>query len=232
MRASPWSWIVARRSNTRGSSKEVSETTLRIRKWLTVDTRTVYCTPIFDLQRRRSAHPHRGQREFFVLEAPNWVNIIPLTGKDEVVMVRQFRHGIENFTVELPGGMVDPDDRDPKDAARREMIEECGYDADEIIELGRVHPNPAIQRNYCYSYLARGVHKVMKPVTRGAEETQVMLVPVREISKMIAAEEIQHALTIAAFSFFHLYNPPTETRTAGARPRHQDPRRKARPISG
>jgi len=144
-------------------------------------------------------------------------------------MVRQFRHGIENFTVELPGGMVDPDDRDPKDAARREMIEESGYDADEIIELGRVHPNPAIQRNYCYSYLARGVCKVPKPAARGAEETQVMLVPLREISKMIAAEEILHALTIAAFSFFHVYNPPGEKRTA--RTRQRDPRRTGRSIS-
>lgn len=137
---------------------------MRIQRWLTVETRTVYCTPIFDLHRRRSAHPHRGQKDFFILEAPNWVNIIALTDKSEVVMVRQFRHGIEDFTVELPGGMVDPDDPDPRDAARREMIEESGYDSDDIIELGRVHPNPAIQANSCYSYLARGVHKVMKPV--------------------------------------------------------------------
>jgi len=203
---------------------------LRIQKWLTVETRTVYCTPIFDLHRRRSAHPHRGQKDFFILEAPNWVNIIPLTDKEEVVMVRQFRHGIEDFTVELPGGMVDPDDHDPRDAARREMIEESGYDSDEIIELGRVHPNPAIQANSCYSYLARGVHKVMKPVPTGAEETQVVLVPLREIPKMIASEKILHALTISAFSFFHVYNPPKPEWAAQARRKHKDPRGKTRPV--
>jgi len=203
---------------------------LKIRRWLTVETRTVYCTPIFDLHRRRSSHPGRGQRDFFILEAPNWVNIIPLTDKDEVVMVRQFRHGIEDFTVELPGGMVDPDDPDPKEAARREMIEESGYDSEDIIELGRVHPNPAIQPNYCYSYLARNVHKVMKPVSQGAEETQVMLVPLREIPKMIASEKILHALTISAFSFFHVYNPPKESWAAQARRRHKDPRGKTRPV--
>ena len=203
---------------------------MRIRKWLTVETRTVYCTPIFDLHRRRSAHPHRGQRDFFILEAPNWVNIIALTDKNEVVMVRQFRHGIEAFTVELPGGMVDPDDRDPKDAARREMIEESGYDSDDIIELGRVHPNPAIQPNYCYSYLARHLRKVIKPISHGAEETQVMLVPLREIPKMIASEKILHALTISAFSFFHVYNPPKETWAAKARRRHKDTRGRIRPV--
>ena len=145
-------------------------------------------------------------------------------------MVRQFRHGIEGFTVELPGGMVDPEDPDPKDAARREMIEESGYDSDDIIELGRVHPNPAIQPNYCYSYLARGVHRVTKPVPTGAEETQVMLIPLRDIPKMIASEKILHALTIAAFSFFHVYNPPKETWAAEARARHKDPRGKTRPV--
>ena len=203
---------------------------MRIRKWLTVDTRTVYCTPIFDLHRRRSSHPKRGQRDFFILEAPNWVNIIPLNDKNEVVMVRQFRHGIEGFTLEIPGGMVDPDDPDPKEAGRREMVEESGYDAGEIIELGRVHPNPAIQPNYCYTYLARDVHKVTKPVPTGAEETQVTLVPLSEIPSLIASEKITHALVIAAFSFFHVYNPPKEKWSARARRRHRDPRGRTRPL--
>lgn len=203
---------------------------MKIRKWLTVETRTVYCTPIFDLHRRRSAHPQRGQKDFFILEAPNWVNIIPLTDKEEVVMVRQFRHGINDFTVEVPGGMVDPDDPDPRDAARREMIEESGYDSEHIIELGRVHPNPAIQGNYCYSYLARDVRKVTKPATNGAEETQVVLIPLRDIPKMIASEKILHALTISAFSFFHVYNPPKAEWAAQARRRHKDPLGKTRSV--
>ena len=203
---------------------------MKPRKWKTLKSDVAYRTPIFDLHRRRSTHARRGERDFFILEAPNWVNIIPLTDKDEVVMVRQFRHGIEDFTVELPGGMVDPDDPDPRDAARREMIEESGYDSEDIIELGRVHPNPAIQPNYCYSYLARGVHKVMKPISHGAEETQVMLVPLREIPKMIASEKILHALTISAFSFFHVYNPPKEAWAAQARRRHKDPRGRTRPV--
>lgn len=203
---------------------------MRIRKWLTVDTRTVYCTPIFDLHRRRSSHPHRGQRDFFIIEAPNWVNVIPLTEKDEVVMVRQFRHGIEGFTLEIPGGMVDPDDPHPMEAARREMIEEAGYDAETILELGRVHPNPAIQPNYCYTYLARDVHRVRKPASNGAEETQVTLIPLRDIPELIASGKITHALVIAAFSFFHVYNPPKESWAAEARRKHKDEVGRTRPL--
>ncbi len=183
---------------------------MKARKWRTLDTERVYNTPIFDLHRRTSAHPHRGERDFFVLEAPAWVNIIPVTPKGEVVMVRQYRHGISGFTLEIPGGMVDPEDPSPAEAARREMMEETGYDTDEVIALGRVHPNPAIQPNFCYSFFAPQVKLIAKPAPSidGSEETEVTLVPLREINELIATGKISHALVIAAFSFFHLYNPP------------------------
>ncbi|HEY6394673.1 MAG TPA: NUDIX hydrolase [Candidatus Binataceae bacterium] len=181
---------------------------MRIRKWSTLNSDAVYRTPIFDLHRRRSGHPHRGQRDFFIIEAPSWINIIPLTRKREVVMVRQFRHGIGRFTLEIPGGMVDPEDASPKAAARREMIEESGYDSKDIIALGKMHPNPAIQPNICYSYLARNVSQIAKPVSLGAEETEVVLVPVNKVRDLIATGKITHALVIAAFSFFHVYKPP------------------------
>jgi ADP-ribose diphosphatase len=182
---------------------------MKIRKWKTLGSEPVYRTPIFDLHRRRAAHPRRGQRDFYVLEAPEWVNIIPLTRAREVVMVRQWRHGISGFTLEIPGGMVDPGDPSPAAAARREMLEETGYDSSRVIELGRIHPNPALEANLLHMYLARDVRFVETPrLDGGAEETQVELVRLRDIKRLIADGTISHALVIAAFSFFHLYNPP------------------------
>jgi len=181
---------------------------MKARRWKLIETEIVYQTPIFDLHRRHSGHPHRGKRDFYVLDAPHWINIIPLTRDDDVVMIKQFRHGIRDFTLEIPGGMVDPEDETPKHAARREMIEETGYDSRRVSYLGRVHPNPAIEENYCYTFLARDVRIVGKPESKGAEETDVTLVPLRTIPKLIASEKITHALVIAAFSFFHVYNPP------------------------
>ncbi len=181
---------------------------MKPRRWSIIETEVVYRTPIFDLHRRHSGHPHRGRRDFYVLDAPHWVNIIPLTPDGKVVMVKQFRHGIRGFTLEIPGGMVDPEDETPRHAARREMVEETGYDSKRIAYIGRVHPNPAIEANYCYTYLARDVRVVGKPELNGSEETDVTLVPMRTIPKLIASEKITHALVIAAFSFFHVYNPP------------------------
>lgn len=183
---------------------------MKPRKWKTVATEVVHRTPIFDLHRRHARHPHRGERHFFILDAPNWVNIIPLTAAGEVVMIRQWRHGISEFTLEVPGGMVDPGDVTPMHAARREMIEETGYDADKIVALGKVHPNPAIQGNICYSFVAEGLRDLgPQPSSLGAEETEVALIPLKEIPELIASANIMHALTIAAFSFLHVYNPPT-----------------------
>lgn len=179
-------------------------------RWKTLITERVYTTPILDLHRRKAAHPFRGERDFYILSAPGWVNIIPLTPENDVVLVRQFRHGISDFTMEIPGGMIDPEDPNPAEAARREMREESGYDSSIIVPLGRVHPNPAIQPNFCYSFFAPNVHKVGEPrhQPEGAEETEVELVPLANIKQMIATGVITHALVITAFSFFELYNPP------------------------
>lgn len=183
---------------------------MKPRKWVLVGNEQVFTTPIFNLHRRRSAHPKRGERDFFIIEPSDWVNIIPLTPGREVVMVRQFRHGISAFTVEVPGGMVDTTDETPAAAGRREMREESGYDSDDIVALGRVHPNPAIQPNFCYSFLARNVKLVTQPHHNpdGAEETEVVLVPLKEIKGMIASGKITHALTIAAFAFLDSYKKP------------------------
>ncbi len=97
-------------------------------------------------------------------------------------------------------------------AARREMREESGYDSDDIIELGKVHPNPAIQGNYCHTFLARKVRPGPKIELDTTEETEVILVPLASIKDLIASGEITHALVIAAFSFLHAYNPPPEFR--------------------
>ena len=147
---------------------------------------------------------------FFVdlakLDSGEWVNIVPITSDDEVVLIHQYRHGVDEITLEIPGGMVDPHDPSPLHAARREMREETGYDSDDIVELGSIHPNPAIQNNRCHTFLARNVEKRFETQFDTTEETEVILVPAVELPTLVQQGKITHALVVTAFYWLHLYH--------------------------
>lgn len=154
---------------------------------------------IFDLDRVEMLPPDgRPAQSFYSIVAPDWINVVPLTPDGTVLMVRQYRFGIEDFTLEIPGGMCDPGE-DPADAARRELVEETGAVAREIVELGWVHPNPAVQTNRCWSYLARDVVREREPDPDPNEAFEQVAVPLAEIPGLIVTRKITHSLVVAAF---------------------------------
>ena len=161
---------------------------------------------IFDVHKVRARSPRTGQRhEFTRIVSPDWVNIIPLTPEGGVVMVRQFRHGTRELTLEIPGGTVDPGEA-PEVAAARELREETGYAAEAAVEaLGAVTPNPALFDNRCHSYLARDVRRVDRIRNEGAEETAVEIHALADVPRLIREGEITHALVIAAFHWLALH---------------------------
>jgi 8-oxo-dGTP pyrophosphatase MutT (NUDIX family) len=173
--------------------------------WRRLLEERVFDCRIFALRRDRCRFS-RDDREhdFYVLESPDWVNIVPLTPAREVVMVRQFRHGTRDVTLEVPGGMVDAGDPSPLVAARREMMEESGYDSDDVRPLGVVHPNPAIQGNRCHTFVAYDVRPCAPPSFDSTEETEVVLVPLARIPDLIADGTITHALVVVAFHWLGL----------------------------
>jgi len=118
-------------------------------------------------------------------------------------MVRQYRHGSGEVTLEIPGGLVDPGDT-PKEAASRELLEETGYQAQDWVKIGEVNPNPALFDNRCYTYLARNVEKVTGLSLDQTEDIEVVLIPIADIPEMIRNGKIDHAIVIAAFSLFFL----------------------------
>jgi len=154
---------------------------------------------IFDLDQVEFEPPDgRSAQSFYVVEAPDWINVIPLTEDGNVLLLRQFRFGIDDFTLEIPGGMCDPGES-AIDAARRELREETGHVAGELVELGWVHPNPAIQNNRCHSYLARDVVEVGAPQPDPNESFEQVRVPLSEIPGLIRERMITHALVVTAF---------------------------------
>lgn len=174
--------------------------------WKRIESEEVANCRIFKVRQDKCVCLNDGaEHNFFVLENTDWVNIIPVTTNGEVVLIEQFRHGIEAMTLEIPGGMVD-EREDPQTAATRELIEETGYKPREVVFLGKSHPNPATHDNWVYHYLALGCEKVQETAFDTTESIATSLVPLAEVDDLIANEKITHSLVVAAFYRYLLYN--------------------------
>ncbi|MFQ5870420.1 MAG: NUDIX hydrolase [Candidatus Zixiibacteriota bacterium] len=172
--------------------------------WKVISSRQNESYKIFNLRTDRSQSPRTNEvHDFHILESTDWVNVIPLTPKNQVVLISQYRHGIRGITLEIPGGIVEPDDS-PEEAARRELREETGYEESEMILLGSVHPNPAFLNNKCYTFLARDVSLVGKQQQDAKEDIEVLLMPLDEIPHLIHDGKITHSLVLAAFYRFYM----------------------------
>jgi len=144
-------------------------------------------------------------QDFMAMEFSDWVNIIPVTPGNEVVMIRQYRHGIQRDTLEIPGGLISPDDSSPAEGAAREMEEETGYSSDHIVHIGTVEPNPAIQNNRCHTYLALNAIRVSGQNLDPTEAIRIDLIEKSKVYEMIKAGIITHSLVISAFAHLLIY---------------------------
>ena len=172
---------------------------MSVKPWKVISRKWDKGYRIFRLRTDRALSPRTGyDHEFYVLETSDWVNVIPLTGENEVVLVRQYRHGTGEITLEIPGGLVEGEDS-PEDAAWRELREETGYSGSVLINLGSVHPNPAIQNNRCHSFLVRGVFPAGGQKQDAKEDIEVVIRPLSEIPRLIRDGVITHSLVLAAF---------------------------------
>ncbi len=142
---------------------------------------------------------------FYIIEAPDWINVIPLTPDEQVLMVRQYRYGAKKMTLETPAGLVDPTDASPAAAARRELLEETGCTAESIIPIGVVDPNPAIQNNRFHIFLALNVKQTGEQNLDPTEDLSVERHPLENIPALITSGKITHALDVTSFYFLDLY---------------------------
>jgi len=183
----------------------LQRTRTMVEKWEKLNSEPLANYRIFRTRKDTRRSPRTGDiHHFYVLDSPDWVNVIPLTADNKVVMIHQFRHGREKITLEIPGGVVDPEDDTPAETARRELLEETGYEVVHMIHIGTVDPNPAFLNNRCYTYLALGAHKTQEPQFDGAEDIAVEEIPLGDIPRLIGDGRVSHALVVAAF--YHYEN--------------------------
>ncbi len=134
---------------------------------------------------------------YITIAVPNFCNMVMITDQDEVVMVKQYRHAAGIISVELPGGMIDPGE-DPLTAAKREMQEETGYTSDDIELLYSVHPNPPLERNCAWFYLAKGVKCTAKTAFDAFEDLELVLMPKAVFMQKLLDHSFTHGIQAGA----------------------------------
>ena len=174
----------------------------KLEPWDIENEEVAFDTRIFQLLKRRTRSKLRPEiaGEFYALRCPRWVNTIALTPYQEVVLIEQYRHGLDDMTLEIPGGMVDGNES-YEVAGLRELEEETGFVGEGAKLLGKVAPNPANQEIWCGHVLLENVTATGQTQPDLHEEIRVELVPLNQIRKYIMEGKISHGLVINAFYF-------------------------------
>lgn len=171
-------------------------------RWQKLGEKIITTTRIFDLRGALFRHPVREtEKEFYVVHSPDWVNVLALTPDGQLVLVNQFRFGVDAFSLEIPGGVIDLGEP-PLEAALRELREETGYVGKNARIIGSVHPNPAIQSNRCHLILVEDVKRSADLDWDPDEEIEVLTAPVDDVYAWARAGKITHSLVLDALLFF------------------------------
>ena len=181
--------------------------------WESMGGETLYDAKIFRLRSVLRKSPDGTLAPFISVDSPDWVTVVPELapsgGEDSpgaaadrrFLLVRQYRHGTEEVGLEFPAGVIDPGET-PREAAVRELLEETGYSAGELVEIGSVSPNPAFMTNTTHTFMARELRKVSGQDLDEHEILDVHEVGIEEIRRDIGTGVYASAITVQAWYFY------------------------------
>ncbi len=170
-------------------------------KWTLLDSKYIIQRPWATLRVDKLQMPNGNvKEEYYVLEYPTWVNMVGITDADEVLFVRQYRHGSGQIMVELPAGVVEAGEA-PELAARRELLEETGYAFDSIEKICELYANPATSGNITHTYLLKGGRKVQEQELDASEDIEVVHMSIPEARQFLLDNKIGQALHTSALFY-------------------------------
>lgn len=169
-------------------------------EWEILEQKSIEDHGIFRVQTKIVRSPKTGAAmEVKAILQRDWAVALPVTPDGEVVMVRQYRHGVEQVCLELPGGLIDPGDASPEAAAKRELEEETGYIAADYLLIGSCFPSPAVFENRCFFVLAPDARLLSRPQPDQGEELEVARFPLKQIPHLIEKGQISNGMVQLAF---------------------------------
>ena len=171
-------------------------------KWKTISSEYIFKDTWFTIRKDTCIKPDgKIVSPYYVYEFPTWVTALALTTDNQVVMVRQYRHAIEDIIIEIPGGCVDETDKSLEQAIARELLEETGYEFSAYEYLGKISPNPSTNTNWMHMYLAMGGRKVSEQSLDHNEEIEVLLFSIDELKRMLKDHQIVQAMHVTAIFY-------------------------------
>jgi ADP-ribose pyrophosphatase len=178
----------------------------KVQPWKQLSTKRVGDFRVFTVRSDLKVSPRTGnEHDFYVIESVNWVNVVALTRDAKLVMIEQYRHGSNTVELEIPGGMIDPDDASPLEAGLRELREETGYEGLQAEVIGQIYANPAIISNICSTVLVRDCELRHAVQLDHGEDLATRLVDVAEIPNLVRSGRIGHSLVAVALYHFELW---------------------------
>ena len=168
-----------------------------IKKWTTLDSRYIIQRPWLTARVDRVQLPNGViHPEHYVLEYPDWVNIIAITRDDQFVMIRQYRHAMDQVLIELCAGVSEKGET-PEQSARRELLEETGYGGGTWTEILTIGQNPSICDNITHCFLAEGVQRLADQALEPTEDIEVLLMSRQQVLDMLRNNQMLQALMAA-----------------------------------
>lgn len=135
--------------------------------------------------------------DYYVLEYPDWVNVIAITRDGRFVLIDQYRHGLGETSYEIPAGVMEPADESPLEAARRELLEETGFGGGRWRPVTVLSANPATQNNLTHCFLATDVERISEQHLDATEDLRVHLMTRGEVLELLRTDRIRQSLMAA-----------------------------------
>lgn len=170
-----------------------------LKKWTTLKSKMVLDHPWCRVRQDEIELPNgKIIDDYFVTIKPDIAMVLPITSNREIIFVRQYRHAVGEFFLELPAGNFDSTKETAEAAAIRELTEETGYIPEELIKIGTLYDKPSKDTNQIHLFLAENVSKVGEQQLDITEEIEVIFIPVESVLDKIIQGEISVAGTVAA----------------------------------